>query len=136
MGTGSTGNMGFLRVLVVEDNAFTSMTVQKTLQSLGIDRILTAGNGHEALEFLNSAETMPDVILMDLRMPGMGGLELLSRLKDRRYAGFVIVTSGVDEETMNAVRKIALDSSIDVLGFLPKPLTAKVLRELLEDATG
>jgi len=123
-------------VLVVEDNAFTSMTVHKTLQSLGIDRISAASNGHEALEFLDSADTTPDVILMDLRMPGMGGLEMLGRLKDRRYTGFVIVTSGVDEETMNAVQNVALDSKIDVLGFLPKPLTAKVLRELLEDAAG
>jgi CheY-like chemotaxis protein len=134
MATGATGNMELLSVLVVEDNAFTSMTVRKTLQSLGVGRISAANNGREALEFLDSEDAGPDVILMDLRMPGMGGLELMGRLKDRRYTGHVVVTSGVDEETMNAVRNTALDSNINVLGFLPKPLTAKVLGELLARA--
>lgn len=121
-------------MLVVEDNLFTSMMVGKTLGSLGVERVLTASNGHEALDFLDQPDTKPDGILMDLRMPGMGGLELLSRLKDRQYSGFVIVTSGVDEETMNSVQEIAARSSINVLGFLPKPLTAAALKELLGNA--
>lgn len=122
-------------MLVVEDNLFTSMMVEKTLESLGVERVMKASNGHEALEFLDRPDAAPDVILMDLRMPGMGGLELISRLKDRQYSGFVIVTSGVDEETMKSVQEIAARSNINVLGFLPKPLTATAIKELLGKAS-
>jgi CheY-like chemotaxis protein len=125
-----------LKLLLVEDNLFTSMMVEKTLESLGVERVMKASNGHEALEFLDRPDAAPDVILMDLRMPGMGGLELISRLKDRQYSGFVIVTSGVDEETMKSVQEIATRSNINVLGFLPKPLTATALKELLGKASG
>ena len=131
----TTSAIESLKLLVVEDNLFTSMMVEKTLESLGVERVMKASNGHEALEFLDRPDTAPDVILMDLRMPGMGGLELISRLKDRQYSGFVIVTSGVDEETMKSVQDIAARSNINVLGFLPKPLTATALRELLGKAS-
>ena len=132
MTSNTTGAIESMKFLVVEDNLFTSMMVEKTLESLGVERVMTAGNGHEALVFLDRPDTAPDVILMDLRMPGMGGLELISRLKDRQYSGFVIVTSGVDEETMKSVQEIAARSNINVLGFMPKPLTATALKELLE----
>jgi len=123
-----------LSILIVEDNAFTVMTVRKTLESLGLTRVQVASNGIEALEVQADAEIPPDVLLLDLRMPGMGGLELLGRLSDRRFSGYIIVTSGVDEETMESVRKIASAGNMNVLGFLPKPLTTAVLRELLETA--
>lgn len=125
-----------LKLLVVEDNAFTTITVRKTLESLGVQHMQFAGNGQEALEFLDSSDQPPDVILMDLRMPGMGGLELLSRLADRHYSGYIIVTSGVDAETMNSVQEFAIHSNIRVLGFLQKPLKADVLRNLLENRAG
>jgi len=131
----TTSAIESLKLLVVEDNLFTSMMVEKTLESLGVERVMKASNGHEALEFLDRPDAALDVILMDLRMPGMGGLELISRLKDRQYSGFVIVTSGVDEETMKSVQDIAARSNINVLGFLPKPLTATALRELLGKAS-
>jgi CheY-like chemotaxis protein len=132
----TTSAIESLKLLLVEDNLFTSMMVEKTLESLGVERVMKASNGHEALEFLDRPDAAPDVILMDLRMPGMGGLELISRLKDRQYSGFVIVTSGVDEETMKSVQEIAARSNINVLGFLPKPLTATALKELLGKASG
>jgi CheY-like chemotaxis protein len=131
----TTSAIESLKLLVVEDNLFTSMMVEKTLESLGVERVMKASNGHEALEFLDRPDAAPDVILMDLRMPGMGGLELMSRLKDRQYSGFVIVTSGVDEETMKSVQEIAARSNINVLGFLPKPLTATAIKELLGKAS-
>lgn len=125
-----------LKLLVVEDNAFTAITVRKTLESLGVQHMQFASNGQEALEFLDSSDQPPDVMLVDLRMPGMGGLALLSRLEDRHYSGYIIVTSGVDAETMNSVQEFALRSNIRVLGFLQKPLKADVLKNLLENRAG
>lgn len=123
-----------LKVLIVEDNDFTALTLRKTLESLGLEHVQAASNGIEALEVESDAESHPDVILLDLRMPGMGGLELLSRLADRRFSGSIIVTSGVDDQTMNSIKNVASASELRVLGYLSKPLTAGKLGPLLEAA--
>lgn len=117
--------------LVVEDNAFTSIVIRKTLGSIGVSSVDSATDGKEALEKIEGGSTLPDVILLDLRMPGMGGVELLTRLADRKYAGQVILTSGVDEETLSSVEQLARDKNIQLLGTLPKPLNAQSLSDLL-----
>ncbi len=124
--------IGTLNFLIVEDNEFTAIVVKKTLESLGATRIATARTGRQALELIETAETPPDVLLIDLRMPEMGGVELIGRLGDRRYPGHVIVTSGVDAETLATVEALARDSGVQVDGCLSKPLDAAALRELLD----
>ena len=120
-----------LDFLVVEDNAFTSIVVNQTLSSLGAERISTARTGREALDLIEEQQMPPDVLLIDLRMPEMGGVELIGRLSDRGYKGQVIVTSGVDAQTLASVEEIARESGIAILGCLPKPLEAAALQELL-----
>ena len=129
-------NLGALRFLVVEDNAFAAIVIRKTLNSLGIGNIDTATDGHQALELIDNPKTHPNVILLDIRMPGMGGVELLARLEDRQYQGQVILTSGVAEETLTSVEQLARDKGIHLLGILPKPLNAQALSKLLADASG
>ncbi len=120
-----------LSFLVVEDNAFTSITVCKTLRSLGATAIETAGTGREALDFVMNAQPPPDVLLIDLRMPEMGGVELIKRLAEQSYAGYLVLTSGVDEQTLGSVREVARKINVNVLGCLTKPIIAAALGELL-----
>jgi CheY-like chemotaxis protein len=121
-------SLGFL---VVEDNAFTSIVVNQTLKSLGAERVSTARTGREALDLIEAGQTPPDVLLIDLRMPEMGGVELMGRLADRGYQGHVIVTSGVDAQTLASVEEIARESGVAIVGCLAKPLQAAALEELL-----
>jgi CheY-like chemotaxis protein len=120
-----------LRFLVVEDNAFTSRVVERTLRGLGAEEVHTARTGREGLELIAGLQPSPDVILLDLRMPEMGGVEMITRLADRGFPGAVIVTSGVDEETLASVEAVARQSSVRLLGCLPKPIEADRLAELL-----
>jgi len=120
-----------LRFLVVEDNAFTSRVVERTLRALGAEEVHTARTGREGLELVASLQPPPDVILLDLRMPEMGGVEMITRLADRGFPGAVIVTSGVDEGTLASVEAVARQSSVRLLGCLPKPIEADRLVELL-----
>jgi len=102
--TGAINNeLHVLSCLVVEDNVFTSIDICNKLSALGINQIMTASNGHGGLEIIDAMETPPAVILLDLRMPVMGGTETLSRLSDRKYSGHVIIVSGVDDDTLSAV---------------------------------
>lgn len=120
-----------LSFLVVEDNAFTSIVVCETLKSLGAAVIETASTGREALDVIVTSETSPDVLLVDLRMPEMGGVELINRLAEQRYAGHLVLTSGVDEQTLASVEEVARTVGVNVLGCLTKPITAAALGELL-----
>jgi FixJ family two-component response regulator len=64
-------------------------------------------------------------------MPVMGGTEMLSRLSDRKYTGSVIVVSGVDEDTLSAVEKLAHDCNVKFMGSISKPPNEQVLSNLL-----
>ena len=120
-----------LSFLVIDDNEFTRIVVTKALGALGATGVATAANGAEALAYMESAESLPDVLLVDLRMPGMSGLELLTRLSERGYGGAVILISGTDEETLAAARDLAKDRNVNVLGTLAKPVDAQSLADLL-----
>ena len=121
-----------LSFLIVEDNAFASLVVTKTLTSLGARNIQTAQTGREGLDLIAATQPPPDVLLIDLRMPEMGGMEMIERLADRGYPGHVIVTSGVDDETLASARQIAEKTTVDVLGCLSKPVESAQLLELLD----
>lgn len=120
-----------LSFLVIDDNELTRIVITKTLGALGATGVATAANGAEALAHIESAKSPPDVLLVDLRMPGMSGLELLTRLSERGYGGAVILISGTDEETLAAARDLAKDRNVNVLGTLAKPVDAQSLAGLL-----
>ncbi len=120
-----------LSILVIDDNEFTRIVVTKALGALGATGVATAANGAEALAHMETAEPPPDVLLVDLRMPGMSGLELLTRLSERGYGGAVILISGTDEETLAAAWELAKDRNVNVLGSLAKPVDAQSLADLL-----
>ncbi len=120
-----------LRIMIVEDNPFTAIEIGKILDSFGITRTTLANNGREALDLLNRAEVPCDVILLDLRMPRMGGVEFLYRLADKKYTGKVMVLSGADEETFAAVETLARQHNISLLGCLHKPPDSRLINSLL-----
>jgi CheY-like chemotaxis protein len=121
-----------LGFLVVEDNAFTSMELCQALRKLGAFEIETATEGRQALRKLDSMDAAPRFLLVDLRMPGMGGIELLDRLAERKYSGHVIICSGVDHETLTAVEAQARASGLNMKPSLSKPLDQQALAATLE----
>jgi len=124
-----------LNCLVVEDNPFTMIKLRKSLGSLGITEITSATNGQDALDVIDDIKNHPQVILLDLRMPVMGGIEFLSRLSDRKYSGSVILTSLINNETQLAVGKLAQKYNIDLIGSLSDPTHIEELSHLLSNFT-
>jgi len=123
-------SLGFL---VVEDNAFTAMELCRMLRSLGAFNIEVASEGREALRKLDTMSPEPRMMLVDLRMPGMGGTELLDRLAERKYAGHVILCSGVDSEILAAVEEQARASGLRMSRSIEKPPDKHALAEALGD---
>ena len=113
------------KVLVVDDDRVTRHLLQSVLEQNGY-AVTTASDGPTALE---RAATKPDLILLDVWMPGMSGLDVLARLRsDGVDARVVIMTSDDTPETLlQAMRGQALQ-------FVSKPIAAETLVEVVEAA--
>lgn len=111
--------------LIVDDEAFTCHLVEQILARNGARCVRSARSGAAALRALD--ERGPDVILCDLNMPEMDGLELLRHLAERGYDGGVILMSGEDRRILDAAREVAHARSLKVLGVVAKPLCAGAL---------
>jgi CheY-like chemotaxis protein len=114
-------------ILLVEDDDVDVIAVQRALAKGGITNpLVTVGDGSAALEILRSG-TLPIsrlVILLDLHMPRMGGIEFLVELRAdehlRSIPVIVLTTSASDRDRMDAHR-------LDVAGYLVKPLSTETL---------
>jgi CheY-like chemotaxis protein len=83
-------------VLVVDDNEALTESLTDVLELEGV-RVLTAANGREALSLLRSLERLPDCILLDLRMPVMGGEQFrAAQLQDARLRSVPVVLMSAD----------------------------------------
>ncbi len=119
-----------LSFLVVEDEAFSLAVATKTLGAMGAAGVATAADGIEALAHL-AQSAPPDVMLVDINMPGMGGAELLRHLAEDNYPGAVILVSGADKVTITAAEGLANYRGLNVLGHIVKPMTPDSLSGLL-----
>jgi len=67
------------KALIVDDHPFIRATVKYLLRQEGFDTIYEAGNGADAMQI--AREERPDLVILDLAMPKLGGLEVISRIK-------------------------------------------------------
>lgn len=86
------------KILLVDDAAFMRMMIKDTLKKNGYTEIVEAGNGAQAISAYEAEK--PDLILMDITMPEMDGLEALKRLKEMDNSVQVVMCSAMGQETM------------------------------------
>ena len=116
-----------LRVLVVDDSSFLHSILRVSLKRYADCQIAYAKNGLEALEQIAEAE--PDLILLDVNMPVMDGLEFLGHLKERGVAERVpIVIISTEGEEADLERGIEAGAT----AYLPKPFKERELHDLLD----
>lgn len=114
------------RVLVVDDQDSMRQLLCSALRGLGYTQIVTATDGASALTMLRGR--MIDAMLLDVEMPGMGGLECLRTLRgdpEIAHTPVVMVTGRASESLINAIRPLV------VAGYLIKPVTATALQAAL-----
>lgn len=112
-------------VLVVEDCAAQQLYAGQLLKQLKIQHISYASDGELALELLKLQRT--DVMLIDLDMPQMNGVELLRSIAKQQLCQAVIITSAKDALLLNSVATMAEADGLQVLGTLAKPLNKELL---------
>jgi two-component system, NtrC family, response regulator AtoC len=116
------------RILVVDDDEHVRDLLQTILEDKGY-AVRTAADGEQALTLLADADRGFDLVLTDLRMPRLDGMELLKRLKDRGYPAHVIMLSGYAtiESAVEATKRGAYD-------YLCKPIKSDALLRLIRRA--
>ena len=120
-----------LKVMVVEDHGFQRRMALRLLEELGIAGALEAADGQSALDLLQRLSQPPDVILVDLDMPGMDGVEFIGHVAQSRLARGIALVSALDPALLNTVQAMARAYGLRVLGSVEKPLTTERLRGLL-----
>jgi len=121
-----------LRFLVLDDDRFTLMVMAKMLGTLGFNSVTACDNGTSALNAIEVQEEPPNLILLDLNMPGMDGIEFVRKLVEHKYTGSLILTSGENERVLQMAEKLVNAHKIAVLGHLKKPVFPDELSKLLE----
>ncbi len=118
--------MGRVQVLIVDDSSVMRKIVERSLRQAGleIEKVFEAGNGAEALAIVT--ESKVDIILCDINMPVMDGLEFVKQLAGVENAKGVpvvmITTEGSEGHVVQAL-------SAGARGYLRKPFTADQVKE-------
>lgn len=109
-----------LKVLLIEDDAIEVMKLNRTISSLEFKyEIVEANNGEEAIKILEQKDSLPNIILLDLNMPKINGIEFLSLLKadeTLKHIPTVILTTSNNQKDLLECYKIG------IAGYVLKPL--------------
>lgn len=97
-------NRDRLRVMVIDDHTLFRRGLSELLERRGIEVCAAVGDGEEGCRLV--AELQPDVVLLDLRMPGLDGLSVLRRLSayDPNLTSVILTTSGDEQDLVTALR--------------------------------
>jgi len=120
-----------LRFLVVEDHGFQRWMMCNVLEGLGARYVFSAGNGRAALEVFRDPESRIDIVVSDLDMPEMDGMELIRHLGEAGGSASLIVASALERSLVASVESMARAYGVRLLGAVVKPVTGKNLLPLL-----
>ena len=115
------------RVLCVEDNPVNMILVERIVEAEGHE-LIKAEDGPTALDLLQ--DITPDIILLDINLPGIDGLELARRFKaDERLAPIPLIATTA--QVLVGDRERCLEAGCD--DYLPKPLDIRKLRQVMRN---
>ncbi len=117
-----------LRVILAEDETIIRLDLKERLEDAGYRVVGEAGDGESAVQM--ARELRPDVVVMDVKMPGIDGIEAARQLTEDRVAPVVLVTAHGDRELVERA------SAAGVIAYVLKPLRSGDLEPAIEVALG
>ncbi len=118
--------MNEIRALIVDDSSVMRKIVERALRQAGLDSLVVheAGSGTEGLDLLKAKKV--DLILSDINMPSMDGLEFLRQIRAQNLAPGVPVVMITTESSEDHVKQAILAGA---QGYIRKPFTAEQVKE-------
>lgn len=122
-----------LRIVVIDDNEDDVLLLREALEELaGVELVAAAADGEAGLDCLDQClrrEGLPDLVLLDLNLPGRNGIEILQALKaDARLRGVPVVLLSTSNLESDVNRALAQGAE----SYLPKPARFDVLQDELQ----
>ena len=117
-----------IRVVIAEDEAIIRLDLRETLEEEGYQVVGETGRGDQAVALIREAK--PDVAILDVKMPGMDGLEVARVVTEERICGVLILTAFSQREVVEQARDAG------ALAFLVKPFQKTDLIPAIEVALG
>ncbi len=112
----------WLNVLLVDDSVTILNYVSKVLeQSYNINNVHTASSAPEAMQILRQSKQI-NLLFLDLNMPNVDGIQLLSQISELDYKGYVVIMSGVSTQIISSVESLAKTYGLNYIGTLLKPI--------------
>jgi CheY-like chemotaxis protein len=119
-----------LRILLLDDDTFMLDLLAEMFADLGDFELLAEAGAKAALVTLHAHQ--PDLLVCDLSMPDMDGIEFLQEAATAGYKGQVMLLSGMDAGVRRAAERLARAHGLNVIGAYKKPLSQEALAEALQ----
>jgi len=120
------------RIVLLDDDPFMLRLLTRMLAFLEQRNVICFTDGAQALELCRTPGEPVDLIVLDINMPGMDGVEFIRRLVGYGYEGSILLVSGEDTRILESVEKLLQLHQLTSLGHLPKPVKSEELRPILK----
>ena len=121
-----------IHFLVVEDHELQRSMLAQLLRTLGAGEVHVAEDGRAALRVLRDPDRPIDIVVSDMSMPGMDGLEFIRNLSDSGTRVSLIMVSALDQDVLLSIAHMANAYKVQLLGVMAKPPTAAKLVPMVE----
>ena len=118
-------------VFVLDDDDFSHEIIAASLKEVGISTIYAANNGEDALRQLSEMAVEPDVLICDILMPDMDGMDFLNALQKLNYQGKVLLVSGIAKDVLEIAENVVKTDGINIIGAFVKPIKLDELRKAI-----
>lgn len=122
-------------ILLVDDDPIMLIAQSHMLRSMGYEHVASVGNAHAAYDLLDSHQALGqpiDIIICDLNMPEIDGIEFLQMVNAANFVCGVILLSGEGARIMHTVHKLLSGRGLRILGALKKPASHAAVHALLD----
>ncbi|MDP2678000.1 MAG: EAL domain-containing response regulator [Rhodoferax sp.] len=121
-----------MKVLLVDDDRFALKLHTRLLANCGFGNVVAHEHATDAVALLELDNQAFGLILCDLQMPRMDGVEFIRQLVRIRYAGALVLVSGEDSRILQTAEKLSKAHRLNVLGILKKPVSSEQLQQVLK----
>lgn len=128
----SEGSQAATQIVIVDDDQFQLKLLSHQLSMVGYKNVTVFDDGQTALNHMKEPALGSTLVILDLNMPNMDGLEFLQKLQEAGFTGALLLASGEDERVLPSAEALAYSYELCVLGHINKPVQQEQLEKYLK----